>query len=122
MATIDPVVVRDVSASGSQLLVTWTLPTNGDVGRPFRLDKYTFSSIQCTGTVTSLALQGSNEKDAPSNWTALRDSNQAALSAIAAAGFVSPIDKPLWIRPSLTTGTTVVVAALLHRQDLGAIG
>lgn len=123
MATIAPTINRDVGASGSVLTVTWVLPTTADVGQPFRLDRFASSSIQVFGTaVTAVAINGSNDPSAPTNWNALRDWNGNSLGALNAAGFFAPRDMPIWIAPTLTTGTAVTVAMALHRTDIGGAG
>lgn len=123
MATINPTVNRDVSANGSIILVTWVLPTSADVGAPFKLNSWGTSSISVFGsTITSLALQGSNDADVPSNWNALRDWGGSALNAVNAAGLFAPRDFPIWVRPSLTTGSNVTVQLALRRQDVSILG
>jgi hypothetical protein len=125
MASINPTISRDVSASGSVIVVTWVLPTTGDVGVPFRLDRFSLSSFNVFGTaVTSLGLQGCNDPDTPSgtSWNALRDWGGASLAAVAAAGIYTPRDLPIWIRPALTTGTAVTIQMALHRADIGVTG
>jgi hypothetical protein len=123
MAIINPTIVRDVSPSGTQLLVTWALVNAGDVGAPLKLDKYTLQTWSIYGTtITAVALNGSNDPVIPSNWNALRDWTGGSLGAIAAAGLYSPRDMPLWIQPVLTTGAAVTFAVLLHRQDVSAVG
>ena len=122
MANIAPVVNHDVSQSGGVILVTWSLLTTGDVGLPFRLGKYSLSTWQVYGTtITALALNGSNDATAPTNFAALRDWTGGSLGALSAAGLYSPRDMPLWIAPTLTTGSTVTVAVTLHRQDIGEL-
>jgi hypothetical protein len=123
MATIPPVWVNDVSGTGQMKLVTWSLITTGDVGAPVRLDRQTLQTWQIYGTtITSVALNGSNDSNNPTNWAPLRDWTGGSLGALAAAGFYSPRDMPLWIQPVLTTGGTVTFAALLHRQDVSGPG
>ena len=123
MANIAPVVNRDISESGNVILVTWSLLTTGDVGLPFRLGKYSLSTFQVYGTtVTAVALQGSNDVTAPTNFAALRDWTGGSLGALSAAGLYSPRDMPLWVAPTLTTGSTVTVAAAFHRQDINVAG
>ena len=123
MATINPTQSNDVSALGSAKQVQWVLPTTGDVGAPVRLDRYSISSFSVFGSaVTALALEASNDVDAPANWNALRDWGGASLAAVNAAGIYTPRDLPLWIRPRLTTGTNVTVQVALHRQDQATAG
>ena len=118
MATVNPTINNDVSAHGNVRLVTWVLPTNGDAGAPIRLDRWSISSFSVFGSVvTSVALQGSNDADTPTNWNALRDWGGASLAAVSAAGIYTPRDLPLWIRPVNTTGTNVTVQLAIHRQD-----
>ena len=119
MATINPTVNNDISALGGARLVTWVLPTTGDVGAPIRLDRYSISSFSVFGTtVASLNLQGSNDADAPTNWNPVKDWTGTALGTVNAAGFYTPRDLPLWVRPVLTTGTAVTIQMALHRGDM----
>ena len=125
MAIINPSVSRDVSSPGNIVLVTWVLPAAGDVGAPFKLDRWGTSSFNVFGTtITALALQGCNDADTPSgaSWNALRDWGGGSLAAVAAAGLYSPRDFPIWIRPVLTTGAAVTVQLALRRQDAGQVG
>lgn len=125
MAIINPTVSRDVSALGNIVLVTWVLPTTGDVGAPFKLDRWGTSSFNVFGTaVTSLGLQGSNDADTPSgsSWNALRDWGGGSLAALNTPGLFSPRDFPIWVRPILTTGTAVTVQMALRRQDASMVG
>lgn len=123
MATIQPTISNDASSSGNVRVVTWVLPTNGDVGAPIRLDRWSISSFSVFGTtVTSLNLRGSNDADTPTNWNSLRDWGGASLAAVNAAGIYTPRDLPVWISPSLTTGTAVTIQLALHRQDMSIAG
>lgn len=123
MATIPPVISNDVSEYGNLKLITWTLVTTGDVGAPVRLGKHATQTWQVFGTtITALALNGSNDANAPANFAPLRDANSSSLGALAAAGFYSPIDFPLWVQPVLTTGAAVTIALLVHRTDFGGPG
>lgn len=123
MATINPTVNNDISALGGARLVTWVLPTSADVGSPIRLDRYSISSFSVFGTtVSSLSLQGSNDADAPINWNPVKDWTGAALGTVNAAGFYTPRDLPLWVRPVLNTGANVTIQMALHRGDMATNG
>lgn len=117
MATIAPT-KTNVTPDGSSILVTWAASAGGDTFTPFKMGAYSIATVQIYGSaVTSVGLVGSNDADAPTNFNTLRDMDGTAITAVAAAGFKSPIDLPLWIKPSNTTGTSVTFAALLHRAD-----
>lgn len=123
MATINPTINNDVSSHGAVKQIQWVLPTTGDVGAPIRVSQFSALSFSVFGTtITALALQGSNDVDAPSNWNALRDWGGTSLAALAAAGYAAPRDLPLWVRPVLTTGTAVTVQLVAHRADISAAG
>lgn len=62
--------------------------------------------VQFAGTVTSLALHGSNDG---SNYVALKDSQGVAISAIAATAISQIQGHTLYIKPVITTGTAVNV-------------
>jgi hypothetical protein len=121
MATINPTINNDVSSLGGSKVVAWVLPTTGDTGAPIRLDRFSISSFSVFGTtVTSLALQGSNDADAPTNWNPMKDGAGTSLGALNAAGFYTPRDLPIWVRPVLTSGAAVTVQMALHRGDMAA--
>ena len=124
MATVNPTVNRDVSAAGGAILVTWTGVNGGDTVVPFKLDKYTVSSCQISGTtITSVALLGSNDVGpALTNLAPVKDWTGTPISGIAAAAFFTPRDIPLWLQPQVTTGVSVNFAVMLHRADLAVIG
>lgn len=116
MSTINPT-VKYVGPDNSILLVTWALVATGDVGAPVRPDWFKDLSFEVYGTtITALALNGSNDIDAPTNYQPLRDWTGGSLGALAAAGFYSPRDMPIWVSPVLTTGAAVTVAMAAHRR------
>lgn len=120
MAIIQPTVI-DTGMSGGVKVVKWVLPASGDVGAPFKLDRFNITSFQIFGTtVTAVALNGSMEPDTPVNLTPLSDWQGNSLGALAAAGIKTPRDLPIWIQPSLTTGANVTILAACHRADMSA--
>lgn len=121
MATIQPV-VTDVSATGGVRTVKWSPVATGDVCAPIRLDRWNVTSFQAFGTVTSLAYNGSNDADAPTNFNTLSDWQGVALTGIAAAGYKTPRDMPIWVQPVLTTGAGVTIQMAMHRADIGQTG
>ena len=124
MATVQPT-VQFTDPNMATKLVTWVLTNTGDIGAPFKLDRWAVTSFQlCVNAPTALAINGSNDSPdaAPTNFAALSDWAGASLGALAALGFKTPRDMPLWITPTLTTqgaGPTTV-KCLCHRTDMGA--
>ena len=121
MAIINPT-ITEVDTNGGVRVVRWALLASGDVGSPIRLGRFNVTSFQIVGTPTALAINGSNDADAPANWSSLSDWAGASLGALSAPGFKTPRDMPVWVQPVLTTGTTITVQMTMHRADMGVMG
>lgn len=121
MAIINPT-ITEVDTNGGVKVVRWALLASGDTGAPVRLGRFNMTTFQVVGTPTALALNGSNDADAPVNFSALSDWAGASLGALATAGFKTPRDMPVWVQPVLTTGANITVQMTMHRADMGVMG
>lgn len=93
----------------------WKLPdtgsgfvASGDVSDPINLALYSEISVHALGTFAgaiSLAVEGSNEYDAPAptSWIPLRDSNETVIAMIA-ADLLVVLESPVWLRVRATAG------------------
>lgn len=97
------VIAPELESPGARQ-VTWTPIAGGDTCTPIGLSGYNDKTVTITGTVTTFALQGSNDL---TNWFTLNDIDMT--TPIDAAGMFTIKENPLWIRPLLTTGSGVTV-------------
>lgn len=91
--------------AGRTVQFTWASMAGGDTGTPVSFPTANKLTIQATGTVTTLIIEGSNDG---TNWATLNDLSNTAIASLGAA--IEGIqENPRFIRPNLTTGTAVVV-------------
>jgi len=132
MATINPTFNRD-DKNGTGLtkvdLIVWSglVGTTADVGKPVKMAKFNDKCVHIYGGTfgtSTLTLQGSNDQRADPDhasfssavWTTLTDAQGNAI-AKTADSIEQLLENPLWIRPSLPSGTgTGIVVALLGRR------
>lgn len=86
------------------ILATWDACSTGDTGSVLGADGYNDKTATVTGTATTFALEGSNDN---TNWFTLHDIDMT--TEITATGIYTIKENPVWIRPNVTTGTSVVV-------------
>ena len=91
--------------SGNVQIVTWTGLTTDDTGQPWRRNDYTDKCVTITGDFGSgatVTMQGSNDG---TNWFSLTDPQANAIAKTAAA-MEQILENPVWIRPSVSGGTS----------------
>lgn len=115
MATITP--THD-GKGGGVVAVTWTPLANGDSGKAAGLSANPDKSVQVTGTFGtggSVNLEGSNDG---TNWEILNDALGNAIT-LTAAGLVSVLENPLYVRPNVTAGdgTTSLTVTVVGRDN-----
>jgi hypothetical protein len=88
--------------------ITWTAITSAtsDVCTPAPAGWLVDKSVTFTGTVTSLALHGSNDNV---TYLVLADPQGNAMTALNAAGIEQFLETPLWVKPVVTTGVVTVI-------------
>jgi hypothetical protein len=99
---------KGISPSWQLITITWTNLNSGtsDLAVAAPAGYLVDASVQFTGTVTSLALHGSHDG---SNFVALKDTSNTAITAIAAAGIIPVNLRTIHVKPIITTGTAVNV-------------
>ena len=101
--------VKDVtfSVAGEVATAVWAAGAGGDTGKPVRMAAYPDKTAQVAGDATGVAIQGSHDG---TNWFALTDPAGETID-LAGATFdmVLVRENPLYIRPSITGGTSTVV-------------
>ena len=96
--------------------VLWEGLATGDTGLPVKFAKFSDKSVHIYGTFsggTTVVLQGSNDPRANPDhadhasavWTGLTDAQGNAISVTAAA-IEQVLENPLWIRPSVASGSS----------------
>lgn len=109
MATIVPVMT--VIATAVQL-IRWPSLNSGDDGAwvnvASALDLTATVEVEAGGSLTTFALQGTNSLEG-ANPRTLEDTDGTAITAL---GVYRVKEKPLMIRPLVTTGVTVTVRVL----------
>lgn len=89
--------------------LTWAALANGETGDSAQAPQHPDKSIQVSGAVTSLTIQGSNDG---TNWATLHDTLGADLT-FTAAGIKAVLENTLYIRPGpLTSGGAVKVVVV----------
>jgi hypothetical protein len=99
------------SQDGSVQVYTWALTTAVPDGVPFRAVKFADRCFTGTGTWggAALAIEFSNDG---TNWFTAHNAAGGAALTLSANGGASTIERPLWMRPNLSTpgtGATVTV-------------
>lgn len=98
--------------------VVWASIGTGDVSDAYEMPASADRSVQLEGTVTAVAIEGSNEPT-PTNWHALHDLQGNSLGALSATGIYQISEITRWIRVNATTATGVT-ATLIARSPRGS--
>lgn len=102
MARIVPV----VNALGlGKVEIIWDPIAGGDVCEVVALAGFPDKTVTVEGTITTFALEGTNDP-ASANFRTLTDVD--GITAITAAGIFTLKGNPLYVRPNLTTGSATV--------------
>ena len=117
MAVI-PAIVTDFNRFGT-MRIEWPNMATGDTGQPVDWAGHADRSVQVKGTFggASVAIEGSNDADPPTNWNVLTDPQGTALN-MAAASIEMITEDTCWVRPNITggAGATITVQMLLRRK------
>jgi hypothetical protein len=110
MATITPTIDRD-SVPGT-VLATWAAMATGDVGAGVPIAYAADLTGQATGTFggATITWQGSNDN---SNWHPLTRRSVGTDMAFTAAAVHTANENPAWVRPAVTSGTSVVIKGVM---------
>ena len=110
MATITPTIDRD-SVPGA-VLATWAAMATNDVGAGVPIAYAADLTTQATGTFGggTITWQGSNDN---TNWSSLTQRSGTTAMAFTAAGMGTANENPAWIRPAVTSGTSVVIKGVV---------
>ncbi len=105
------------SADGSIIKLSWPLTTANADGASFQLPEFSEICFTATGTWggATFAVEGSNDG---TNWVALSNSAGGAAATATADKAITIVERPLHIRPKLTTagsGAVITVIALARR-------
>jgi hypothetical protein len=95
------------TTEGGAGIYTWGPIATGDTCQPLAIPGHSDKTITIEGTVTTFALQGSNDPTG-ANPRTLHDIDMT--TPITAAGIYTIKENPLVIIPLLTTGSGVTVA------------
>ena len=108
MAVIAPTIK---ALGGGAVLVEWIGAAGGDTCDWISLTEYRDKTVQMGGTLTAVALQGTNnpDKSAPVSLSDVDNTTVLTQGAFAAGAMKVLKENPLYIRPLVTTGTAVVV-------------
>lgn len=121
MAEIAAVTTEPGVRDDRVFVTTWTPLATGDTGDPVRHLSADRRCVQVYGTFNSatVTLQGSNDPDADTaTWATLRD-HAGSNIALTSAGIRQLAEMPLWIRPSVASGTaTDLTVILVERRGL----
>lgn len=93
-----------ISNVGGTILATWGACSTGDSGAPLGIAGHNDKTATVTGTATTFALEGSNNG---TDWFTLHDIDMT--TEITATGIYVIKENPAFIRPNVTTGTSVIV-------------
>jgi hypothetical protein len=92
--------------TGEGVLAVWALGA-GDTGEWVQLAHKTDKTVHVSGTATTFALQGSNDRVAISTLTDVDNTTAIDQSGPLATKMLVIKQNPVYIRPSLTTGSAV---------------
>jgi hypothetical protein len=109
MATIQPTIDRDTVPGA--VLATWAAMATGDVGAGVPIAYAADLSCQCSGTFGggTITWQGSNDN---TNWHPMTQRGGTTGMAYTAAALHTSQENPAWIRPAVTSGTSVAIKAV----------
>jgi hypothetical protein len=115
MATINPTLDRDTVPG--VILATWTGLATGDVGGGVPIAYAADMTGQITGTFggATVTWQGSNDN---TNWHPLTRRSVGTDMAFTSAAVHTANENPVFIRPAVTGGTSVVIkgVAAIHAR------
>ncbi len=117
MATIAPTVTSVGVGNNAAKLVVWTPVTEADTCQYVSYPDLTDRSVHVYGTFgnASVAVQGSNESSAPTNFVALNDPSGTVIG-ITSAKIKAVLENSVWIKPVPTGGSSQIltIAILFH--------
>ena len=118
---ITPTAIQVGEGDGSYELLTWALVTATPDGVAFSKLEKSECCVQATGTFggATVTWQGSNDNV---NWFTCTNAAGGTAATLTAAGGMQIIERPVYMRPNLTTvgsGATISVTAFLRRNQPG---
>jgi hypothetical protein len=118
MATIVPAFSRPPGETEESILVTWTslLTASADGGKVAKTQHadLCWQAVGANWGGATLTLQGSNDG---TNWFSLTNAAGGAAATFTADGGKQTIERPVYVRPNLTTGGTAAdVTVTLHMR------
>ena len=119
MATVTPTTSGIALGDPNVQVIAWPLTTANTDGSPFSYVQYADLCWQAAGTWggATLTIQGSNDG---TNWFSLSNAAAGTAATFTADGGKQTIERPLYVRPNLTTpgtGATVTVT-LIARANI----
>jgi hypothetical protein len=110
MATIQPTIDRDTVPGA--VLATWADLATGDVGAGVPIAYAADLSCQVSGTFGggTVTWQGSNDN---TNWHPMTQRGGTTNMAYTAAALHISQENPAWVRPAVTSGTSVAIDCTL---------
>lgn len=117
MATVNPTVAEEGTGDGSVKTFTWAMVSASVEGIAFKFTEWADVCFTATGTWggATLAIQGSGDG---TTFVPLHDAAGAAAATATADKAMTIIERPLYMRPYLTTagaGATITVIATARR-------
>jgi len=111
---------------GNVQIVKWEGLTTNDTGQPWGRADFNDKCVQILGdfgTNATVTIQGSNDPRVitdPSNavWFSVTDPQANAIAKTAAAG-EQILENPVWIRPSVTSGTNPDLDIIICASKVG---
>lgn len=88
------------------LVSTWSLLAGSENGNSVTNQRWQDKCVQCTGTFTSITIQGSNDG---LNWGTLSDAQGVDLVITVANEVRTILENPLYIRPASVGAATCAV-------------
>lgn len=102
---------------GSVRIATWSAGATGDSGTAVELPEWSDNCVQVTGTFggATVTVEGSNDG---STWATLNNAQGTAIS-LTAAGLKQIVERPRYIRPTVTGGaaSAMVVTLVMRRAN-----
>jgi hypothetical protein len=110
MATIQPTIDRNTVPGA--VLATWADLATGDVGAGVPIAYAANLSCQVSGTFGggTVTWQGSNDN---TNWHPMTQRGGTTNMAYTAAALHTSQENPAWVRPAVTSGTSVAIDCTL---------
>lgn len=101
--------VRTTSPMPNTITATWSSLAGTENGDSAQLSRWQDRTVQCTGTFTSITIQGSNDG---TNWGTLSDAQGVDLVITVANEVRTILENPIYVRPaSVGAATCAVVIA-----------